>query len=340
MLDTDGNKHYSDIEKCILMENTWRDVFRITAEEERTFDLQHSLHIDRYININFNRINKYQTVDLSRLNTNYHTREVTMEEIKTYIIRSKKKAPGNTKINKLILENCTPKAIEQLKNIFNACLSSGCYPDILKQAIIKFIPKKDKSPKQPINYRPISLLEVPGKILERIIVARLNTFLSENNVIKERQHGFRPYKGTHTAITTTYEYIANALADKKQVYMVLRDVAKAFDKVWHNGLKYKILRLGLPDILEKILCNFLDDRKAKINIGNEFSNFINLLSGVPQGSVLSPTLTLFTNDLPMPGYGSIDTMYADDITQIITTPSKSKLINNEAHGRKRNRENK
>ncbi len=65
--------------------------------------------------------------------------------------------------------------------------------------------------------------------------------------------------------------IANALAETKQVYMVLRDVAKALDKVWHNGLKYKILRLGLPDILEKILCNFLDNRKAKINFGNEFS---------------------------------------------------------------------
>ncbi len=65
-------------------------------------------------------------------------------------------------------------------------------------------------------------------------------------------------KGTSTAITT-YETIANALADKNQVYMVLRDVARAFDKVWHNGLKYKILRLGLPDIIKKILCHLNTD---------------------------------------------------------------------------------
>ena len=128
-------------------------------------------------------------------------------------------------------------------------------------------------------------------------------------------------------MTTTYETIANALAEKKQVYMVLRNVAKAFDKVWHNGLKYKLLRLGFPAILEKILCSFLDNRKTKINIGNEYSNDIKLLSGVPQGSVLSPTLyTLYTNDLSPPEYGCLEIMYADDITQVITSPSKSKLM--------------
>lgn len=106
----------------------------------------------------------------------------------------------------------------------------------------------------------------------------------------------------------------------------LRDVAKAFDKVWHNGLKYKLLRLGLPVILEKILCNFLDNRKAIINIGKEHSRDIISLSGVALGRVLSPTLyTLFTNDLPSER-GCIDTMYSDDITQVITSPRKSKLM--------------
>ncbi len=94
--------------------------------------------------------------------------------------------------------------------------------------------KTIKSPVNPINYRPISLLEVLGKIFERLIQARLNTFLSENDIIKELQHGFWTYKGTHTAITTIYEAITNApyrTKKKKKVYMVLRDVAKAFDKV-------------------------------------------------------------------------------------------------------------
>ncbi len=190
----------------------------------------------------------------------------------------------------MILQNCTDIALEQLTNLYNACYSAGYFPQVLKEATIKFIPKDNKSPIQPINYRPISLLELPGKLYERIILGRFIIYLTENNIIKGKQHGFRANKGTTTAISTTCETIANALADKQQVYVVLRDVAKAFDKVWHNDLKYKLLRLKLPPILEKTLCNFLDNRKAKIKIGKEESNDIDLLSGVPQGSVLFPTL--------------------------------------------------
>ncbi len=87
---------------------------------------------------------------------------------------------------------------------------------------------------------------MPGKILEKIIQGRLNHFLAGRNVIKDKQHGLRSQKGTTTAIAIVYEVIANAMADKRQVYLVLCDVAKAFDKVWHNGLKYKLLHIGLP----------------------------------------------------------------------------------------------
>ena len=69
-------------------------------------------------------------------------------------------------------------------------------PMSLKKAIIKFIPKESKSPKNPLNYRPISLLEVPGKIFEKIILVRMNAYITDTNIIKDRQHGFRPKKGT------------------------------------------------------------------------------------------------------------------------------------------------
>ena len=77
-----------------------------------------------------------------------------------------------------------------------------------------------------------------------------------------------------------------------QFNVIWRDLSKAFDKVWHLGLKFKILQLQLPDILEKILCNFLDNRTAQIKMNNLLSEKFPLKSGVPQGSILSPTLHL------------------------------------------------
>ncbi len=196
-----------------------------------------------------------------------------------------------------------------------------------KKQLSNLSQRRTKTLKNPINYRPISLLETPGKLFEKAILCRLNAYIVDNKVIKHRQYGFRPNRGTTTAIASTYETIANSLADSQQVMLVLRDVAKAFDKVWHSGMKYKLMQLSLPDILQKTLCTFIDNRIAYISFGNELSKEVNILSGVPQGSVLSPTLyTLYTNDLPPAGPGCMDTLYADDITQIVTTASKSKKM--------------
>ena len=109
--------------------------------------------------------------------------------------------------------------------------------------------------------------------------------------------------------------------------MICRDVSKAFDKVWHLGLKFKILQLQLPDILEKILCNFLDNRTAQIKMNNLLSEKFPLKSGVPQGSILSPTLYIFYPlDIPGPRHGGMDIMFADDVTQLVEYHRRSKSM--------------
>ena len=90
------------------------------------------------------------------------------------------------------------------------------------------------------NYRPLSLLEVPAKILEKIISIELQQNLKDNNVLNNRQHGFRKGRGTASMIELFTEAIAKAHSEKQYVSVVLRDVKGAFDKVWHHGLRYKM----------------------------------------------------------------------------------------------------
>ena len=95
MKDPEGNKYYTDKEKCNLMETTWRDIFRIIDEEEAKFDRQHPEHIDTYINTNSNRVSSFPTSDITRLSDeHFHTRGIEMDEIKACIRRFKKKVPG------------------------------------------------------------------------------------------------------------------------------------------------------------------------------------------------------------------------------------------------------
>ena len=145
--------------------------------------------------------------------------------------------------------------------------------------------------------------------------------------MNKNQYGFRRGLGTEQAILKIYKMVAMNQRERHQCNIVCRDVAKAFDKVWHQGLKYKIMKLNLPDILEKIVCNFLDNRTAQIKMDGKLSDRFSLRSGVPQGSVLSPTLFIFyTSDIPPPGAGGTDVLFTDDITQIMEYTHRSKKM--------------
>ena len=168
-------------------------------------------------------------------------------------------------------------------DIFNQALSAGYFPDEYKKATMTLIPKSGTPGTDIRDKRPISLLNVDGKLLDKILTGRLNDFLDDNNLQNPRQHGFRPNRGTQSAIATLYETISRNLGNKLKVDIVCRDVAKAFDRIWHTGLKYKLTRTGLHDCYTRLLCDYLTDRTASIKIGQYTGPEFPLETGVPSG---------------------------------------------------------
>lgn len=327
-LQINNTKITNDKDKEETHRGIWKEVFKITPEENAEYDIDKEEEVERYLNANEEKITTYQRSDLNRLQGAYNIDTlITQDEIKTIMNTFKNNTLGETNINKIILKNMPESAITKLQTIFNLTLSLGHFPTKFKTALAKMIPKSNSDNTDPKNYRPISLLEVPGKILEKIINRRLREFLESNNILTEKQHGFRTSTGTDTALTVIHESIAHHISRKSQCCLILRDVSKAFDKVWHRGLQYKISQLQLPLCFTKFINNFLINRQAKIKIGNFTGPAFPLMAGVPQGSSISPTLyTIYTNDIPEPAVECTTIQYADDITQLVVYHGKSRQL--------------
>lgn len=327
LIDNNGQKAITNEEKERLFTPIWETIFK---DEFDNNDIDNVLN---YMTANLHRTTPYNTADLTRLDgsTTLNCR-MTLQEV-TRAIGKKTTCPGRSGINRTILHNLPVPAVKRLRDILNSALSAGYFPDLFKEAEMRMIPKPGKPPTRPDSYRPISLLEVPGKIFERVITNRLRDHMEGEGGYSEGQYGFRRSRGTTHAIAMATETLAVHHASRNRCNLVLRDVSKAFDKVWHMGLKFKILHLGLPAPVERLLCDFLEDRTARIKVGKHIGPAFPLETGVPQGSVLSPTLyALYTSDCPESNSG-VNIQYADDVTQIVFYQGRSCQMLNRSTGR-------
>ena len=155
------------------------------------------------------------------------------------------------------------------------------------------IPAHKESDKQILkNYLPVSLLPICGKVFERLIYNSLFEHFIENDLISANQSGFKPGDScTNQLISTTYE-IYQSFDDGFEVRGVFLDTPKAFDKVWHNGLIYKLKQNAVAGNLLDTLTNFLKERKERVILNGQYSTWTNVEAGVPQGSILGPLLFL------------------------------------------------
>ena len=181
------------------------------------------------------------------------------------------------------------------------------------------IKKPGKPPTEKESYRPISLLPVIAKLLEKILLKRIKPYVDIPNF----QFGFRTNHSTVEQIHRVVTNIERALEERKYCAAIFIDVAQAFDKVWHDGLIYKIKR-AFPGNLCKLLESYLCERTFRVNHEEARSDFHPILAGVPQGSVLGPLLyLLYTADIPTTAETETAT-FADDTA--ITAVSESQQI--------------
>ena len=217
-----------------------------------------------------------------------------------------------------------------LCHIFNKSFSSGIIPDQLKLAkvipICKLRASDNGDKSLPTNYRPISLLPIFSKILEKLVANRLNDYLLENNIIYKHQYGFQAKKSTVHPIMHLINEIAMAKNNKQISIGVFCDISKGFDTLSHDILINKLNKIGVKNKELDWFRNYLYQRKQFVCIDEENSESLEITTGVPQGSVLGPLLFLiYINDLPN-ATELFTYLFADDSTFLISGKNLNEVI--------------
>lgn len=235
------------------------------------------------------------------------------------------KAPGPDNITPMIYRELAEEIAPCLTKIFRKSYETGKVPNDWKQANVCPIFKKGEK-YVASNYRPVSLTCIASKLMEHIITSNIMAHANSNNILYDLQHGFRSKLSCETQLIEFVNDIVNNMQKGTQTDVIVMDFSKAFDKVSHNRLIKKLDHYGISGLTNSWIHDFLSGRKQRVVVNGVSSEECSVTSGVPQGSVLGPSLFLFyINDLPN-NIKSQVRLFADDTVVYLTMKPKSNNI--------------
>ena len=259
------------------------------------------------------------------LNTSFSPQPATCREVEDVILALKDKPCHVDSIPVFIFKKLAHLISPIICDIFNSSVVEGHFPSCLKIARITPL-HKSKSKQVKTNFRPISLLPLVSKILEKLLKKRACKFIEENNILFNKQFGFRPGCSTTDAVLLLVDDCVRALDERLYTITIFLDFSKAFDTVNKDILLCKLDRLGFRGNVNNMLKSYLSDRKMYVSLNGCNSDIKTVNIGVPQGSVSSAWLfSLYINDMHRSSKKLKFIHFADDTTVYMSGGNLSRL---------------
>ena len=201
-----------------------------------------------------------------------------------------------------------------LTRVINTSITKGCFPNLWKEAIVVPIHKKGDQ-KEMKNYRPVSCLTAASNVLEKVVCQQLTQFVETHKLLPNSQHGFRSGRSTMTALSTMQKDWLKNTEDGLMTGILIWDLSSAFHTLDVDLFLTKLALYGSDDLTTNWFRSFLTGRTQRVRIGSALSSPLPLVTGVPQGGILSPIIfTLYTADMESWLKTSKLTNFADDTT--------------------------